>query len=163
MTRVRPLSPLNTPSVRARKSTQILSGQSFSRTLRVMESAPQIVDFAPKSVCFLQPRWCGQTFYPWSPGCKGQECPQEIRTKKFMFMLFVLPWSWAMWEGAKSPCPPRGVQNIILGDPLHWPLLQVLLGLSKDESVVQFAPTDLRLPQRKSMLCTPKVWRFVKI
>ena len=25
-------------------------------------------------------------------GRKGQECPWEIRTKKFMFMLFFLPW-----------------------------------------------------------------------
>ena len=30
-------------------------------------------------------------FDPWASGRKGQECPQEIRTKKFMFMLFFLP------------------------------------------------------------------------
>ena len=27
-------------------------------------------------------------FDPWAFGRKGQECPREIRTKKFMFMLF---------------------------------------------------------------------------
>ena len=30
-------------------------------------------------------------FDPWASGRKGQECPREIRTKKFMFMLFFLP------------------------------------------------------------------------
>ena len=30
---------------------------------------------------------------PGHSGIKGQECPQEIRAKKFMFMLFFLPWS----------------------------------------------------------------------
>ena len=34
----------------------------------------------------------GRNFFdPWAFGCKGQECPQEIRAKKFMFMLFFLP------------------------------------------------------------------------
>ena len=30
-------------------------------------------------------------FDPRASGRKGQECPREIRTKKFMFMLFFLP------------------------------------------------------------------------
>ena len=29
-------------------------------------------------------------FDPWASGRKGQECPREIRTKKFMFMLLFL-------------------------------------------------------------------------
>ena len=29
-------------------------------------------------------------FDPWEFGRKGQECPQEIRAKMFMFMLFFL-------------------------------------------------------------------------
>ena len=33
----------------------------------------------------------GEFFDPWASGRKGQECPREIRTKKFMFMLFFLP------------------------------------------------------------------------
>ena len=34
----------------------------------------------------------GRNFFdPWASGRKGRECPQEIRTKKFMFMLFFLP------------------------------------------------------------------------
>ena len=28
---------------------------------------------------------------PWASGRKGRECPQEIWTKKFMFMLFFFP------------------------------------------------------------------------
>ena len=31
-------------------------------------------------------------FDPRASGRKGQECPREIQTKKFMFMLFFLPW-----------------------------------------------------------------------
>ena len=31
-------------------------------------------------------------FDPGSSGRKGRECPREIRTKKFMFMLFFLPF-----------------------------------------------------------------------
>ena len=30
-------------------------------------------------------------FDPWASGRKGQECPREIRTKKFMFMLLFFP------------------------------------------------------------------------
>ena len=30
-------------------------------------------------------------FEAWAPGHKGKECPHQIRTKKFMFMLFFLP------------------------------------------------------------------------
>ena len=30
-------------------------------------------------------------FDPWASKRKGRECPHEIRTKKFMFMLFFLP------------------------------------------------------------------------
>ena len=30
-------------------------------------------------------------FDPWASEHKGQECPQEIRTKKFMIMLFFFP------------------------------------------------------------------------
>ena len=36
----------------------------------------------------------GRNFFDsWASGRKGQECPQKIRTKKFMFMLLCLPCS----------------------------------------------------------------------
>ena len=47
---------------------------------------------APKSAFFCGPGDGEKLFDPGSSGRKGQECPREIRTKKFMFMLFFLPW-----------------------------------------------------------------------
>ena len=49
-----------------------------------------------QKVRFPAGRGCGpgggeKLFDPWASGRKGQECPREIRTKKFMFMLFFLP------------------------------------------------------------------------
>ena len=64
-------------------------------------SAPKIVDVCTNKcvcvyvcvcVCFLPPWWCGYTFDPRASGRRGQECPREVRTKKFRFMLFLLPW-----------------------------------------------------------------------
>ena len=46
---------------------------------------------APKTAFFCGPGDGEKLFDPGSSGRKGQECPQEIRTKKFMFMLFFLP------------------------------------------------------------------------
>ena len=46
---------------------------------------------APKSAFSCGPGGGEKLFDPWASGRKGQECPREIRTKKFMFMLFFLP------------------------------------------------------------------------
>ena len=46
---------------------------------------------APKSAFSCGPSGGEKLFDPWASGRKGQECPQEIRTKKFMVMLFFLP------------------------------------------------------------------------
>ena len=46
---------------------------------------------APKSVFFCGPSDGEKLFDPGASGRKGQECPREIRTQKFMFMLFFLP------------------------------------------------------------------------
>ena len=46
---------------------------------------------APKSVFSCGPGGGEKLFDPWAFGRKGQECPQEIRAKKFLFMLFFLP------------------------------------------------------------------------
>ena len=66
--------------------------QSFSTTHRVMDvCAKKSRTSAPKSA-FSCGRGGGEKpFDPWASGRKGQECPREIRTKKFMFMLFFLP------------------------------------------------------------------------
>ena len=58
----------------------------------------------------LWPRDGEKLFDPKASGRKGQECPQEIRTKKFMFMLFFLACPWAQtnithhccWKGVAS-------------------------------------------------------------
>ena len=46
---------------------------------------------APKSAFSCGPGGGEKLFDPGASGRKGQECPREIRTKKFMFMLFFLP------------------------------------------------------------------------
>ena len=46
---------------------------------------------APKSVFSCGPGGGEKLFDPRASGRKGQECPREIRTKKFMFVLFFLP------------------------------------------------------------------------
>ena len=46
---------------------------------------------APKNAFFCGPGDAEKLFDPGSSGRKGQERPREIRTKKFMFMLFFLP------------------------------------------------------------------------
>ena len=46
---------------------------------------------AQKSVVFCGPGDGEKLFDPGSSGRKGQECPREIRTEKFMFMLFFFP------------------------------------------------------------------------
>ena len=43
---------------------------------------------APKSAFSCGPGGGEKLFDPWAFGRKGQECPREIRAKKFMFMLF---------------------------------------------------------------------------
>ena len=45
---------------------------------------------APKSKFSCGPGGGEKLFDPWASGRKGQECPREIRTKKFMFMLFLI-------------------------------------------------------------------------
>ena len=46
---------------------------------------------APISAFFCGPGDGEKLFDPRASGRKGQECPREIRTEKFMFMLFFLP------------------------------------------------------------------------
>ena len=64
-------------------------------------SAPKIVDVRTKSAFSCGPSGGEKLFDPWASGRKGQECPREIRTKKFMFMLFVpdaafFAYSWKL-------------------------------------------------------------------
>ena len=46
---------------------------------------------APKSAFFCGLKDGEKLFDPRASWGKGQECPQEIRTEKFMFMLFLFP------------------------------------------------------------------------
>ena len=46
---------------------------------------------APKSVFSCGPGGGEKLFDPRASGREGQECPREIQTKKFMFMLFFFP------------------------------------------------------------------------
>ena len=71
----------------ARKSTQTFF-ESFPAPFGPWTSAPNR-GRPHRKVCFP----CGpgdnkKLFEPWASGRKGQECPREIRTEKFMFMLF---------------------------------------------------------------------------
>ena len=75
-------------SLGAKKSTQTFLYKVFRQPFGSWTSAPKIVDVRTQKCVFLRPRWWGETFCPWASGRKGQECPREIRTKKFMFMLF---------------------------------------------------------------------------
>ena len=79
----------------AKRSTQTFFAQSFSRTLRVMdiraENRGRLHQKVCVCVCFCGPGDGEKLFDPGASGRKGPECPREIRTEKFMFMLFFLP------------------------------------------------------------------------
>ena len=51
---------------------------------------------APKSAFSCGSGGGEKLFDPWAFGHKGQECPREIRARKFMFMLFFLPQKYGM-------------------------------------------------------------------
>ena len=61
----------------------------FDLTLAMKIAAIVILngDVRTKKCVFLR-RWWEKLFDPWASGRKGQECPPEIRTEKFMFMPF---------------------------------------------------------------------------
>ena len=72
-----------------RKSKQTFSGQRLSRCLRIMDVRNQSRGRPHRKVRFPAALVVGRSpFEPWASGRKGQECPLEIRTKKFKFMLF---------------------------------------------------------------------------
>ena len=62
---------------------------------------------APKDEFFCGPGDGEKLFDPRASGRKGQECPREIQTKKFMFMLFFFP----ELRDSKAPAP---------GTPAKW-------------------------------------------
>ena len=78
-----------------RESTQTLYGQNLSRNpsghgrLREKSWTP-----AQKRAFSCGLGGGDKHFDPWASGRKGLECPQEIRTKKFMFMFFFFPELW---------------------------------------------------------------------
>ena len=58
---------------------------------------------APKSAFACGPGGGEKLFDPWASGCKGQECLREIRTKKFMFMLFFFPDCFCQGKPPRLP------------------------------------------------------------
>ena len=79
------------PLFRDQKNNADFFWTKFSRTLRVMDVPAENRGRPHQKVRFPTALVMGETFDPLASGCKGQECPQEIRTEKFMFMLFFLP------------------------------------------------------------------------
>ena len=80
------------PFIGAKKSTQTFFVLSFSTTPSGHgRPGRKSWTSAPKSAFSCGPGGVEKFFVPWASGCKGQECPREIRTKKFMFMLLFLP------------------------------------------------------------------------
>ena len=90
-----PSQPVLVPSCsRAFLTASGLDGQKqtswslpIRRPFRSWKSAPKIT----QKVRFpAAPGGGEKLFDPWASGRKGQECPREIRTNKFMFMLSFL-------------------------------------------------------------------------
>ena len=78
--------------VGAKKSTQTFFVQSFFENPSG-HGRPHRKSWtsAPKSAFCCGPGDGEKLFDPGASRRKGQECPQETRTKKFMFVLFFLP------------------------------------------------------------------------
>ena len=90
----RPLSAdpfCKSPKIVARNQRKLFWYKVFRQPFGSWMSAPKIVDVRTTKCVFLRQRWWEKLFDPWASGRKGQECPREIRTKKFMFMSFFLP------------------------------------------------------------------------
>ena len=67
--------------------------QRFREPFGSWTPAPKIVDVCTRKCVFPAAPMVGRKklFDSWASGRKGQECPQEIRTEKLMFMLFFSP------------------------------------------------------------------------
>ena len=78
------LQPIHS-GIGAKTSTQTFSVRSFWRTLRVMDVRAKNRGFS------CRPGKGEKLFNPCASGRKGQECPREIRSKKFKFVSFFLP------------------------------------------------------------------------
>ena len=77
---------------------------------------------APESAFSCGPGSGQKLFDPWgASGRKGQECPREIRTKKFMFMLLFLPWHTLIFDIIRSRLQSWGLlsQDVRLWAPRH--------------------------------------------
>ena len=67
------------------------------------------MDVRTKKCVFLQPGGGEKLFDPRASRRKGQECQREIRTKKFMFMLFFSPLNY-------GPKPSANQANVFHKD-----------------------------------------------
>ena len=71
-----------------RKAAQTFFNKVSREPFGSWPSAPKIVDAGTKKWGFLRPGDGEKLFDPWASGRKRQECPQEIRAKKFTFFMF---------------------------------------------------------------------------
>ena len=74
----------------AKKSTQTFCTKFFNDPSGHGRPRRKSWTSAPKSAFSCGPGGGEKLFDPWASGRKGQECLQEIRTKKFMFMNTIL-------------------------------------------------------------------------
>ena len=75
---------------------------------------------APKSTFSCSPGGGEKLFDPWAFGRKGQECPREIRTNKFMFMpLLIFPLERFLgFPSLEDFCEQQGQEG--QGSVLPW-------------------------------------------
>ena len=73
------------------RSKNLFLSQVFEKTLRIMDIRAEIVDVCTPKCVFLWPSDEKKLLEPWAFGHTGQECLQEIRTERLVFMLISLP------------------------------------------------------------------------
>ena len=73
----------------------------FRGTFGSWTSAPKTVDVCIEKRIFLWPWWWVETFWPLHSRGHGRECPQEIRTKRFVYVVFVMKRILSDFKGQK--------------------------------------------------------------
>ena len=129
----------------ATKSTQTFLYKVFQKPFGSWTSAPKIVDVRTKKCVFCGPGDGEKLFDPGSSKRKGQECPREIRTKKFMFMLFFLKTCRSITGSATVPSK--------IADPPGFPLVNRhnLVASTGRMSIKSLKPTVVALARPPSL------------
>ena len=145
----------------AKKQHKMFWYKVFREPFGSWTSAPRIVDVRTKKCVFCSPGDGEKLFDPGASGRKGEEYPREIRTEKFMFILFVLPsqmlvttcWTW-WWNCTmsrslcwlSSSCNPRLCCDELRPSEPKGKLLSLLSGW---QSIQQTAQTRFWQPPWK--------------